>query len=119
MTIYGTYKKTDYLDDVSFIAGTDYVINFDVSNEAGDDMDISSYSLRWFLSPYEQPEYPLLEKEGTLTSSSSFKIELDNSDTATLSGIFLQQPEITDISGKKIRPGQGMVIIRKAIPSQV
>ena len=119
MTLYDDYRNTDYLDDISFIGGTDYILYFPLYNTSGNLVDINASTMIWLLSPYGQPEYPILQKEATTSGSNTFVITLNSTDTLALGGVYLQQPEITDVLGKKFRPAQGVIIIRKAIPVQL
>lgn len=118
MTVYDDYRNTDYLDDISFIAGTDFIINFPVYDNVTtkNPVDINSSSMKWLLSPYGQPEYCVLEKTATISGSSTFVVTITSRDSSVLGGVYLQQMQIIDSSGSKIRPAQGIVVIRKAIP---
>ena len=118
MTLYDDYRNTDYLDDISFIAGSDYTINFPVYDQYRTSVDISSSKMKWMLSLYGQPEYTILVKDAKTSGSTAFIVTLNSNDTIDLGGIYLQQPEISDVSGKKIRPAQGIVVIRKAISTK-
>ena len=118
MTLYNAYKQTDHLEEVAFIAGTDFSIEFKVYDDENNPLNISSFSIKWYLSPYGQPEHPILEKDCVATGDYSFKVELSSHESISLGGTYLQQPELKSASGKIIRPGQGIVLIRKAIPSQ-
>lgn len=116
MSLYDNYRNTEYLDDVSFIGGTDFSFEFPLYTEGGNAISINGATMRWFLSLYGQPEYTILEKTALNSGSSMFIVKLNPADTYYLNGVYLQQMEITDISGSKTRPAQGIVIIRKAIP---
>jgi len=122
MTLYDDYKNTDYLDDISFIAGSEQVLEFPIySMEAGNSaIPLNGSEMTWLLGLYGQPEAsPVLTKTATIdpVTGSKFIVTLTESDTINLGdNVYLQQPVITDGAGKKFRPGQGIVIIRKAIP---
>lgn len=118
MTLYDDYRNTDYLDDVSFIAGTEMVLNFPIYDDAGNTINVNGFTMKWVLGYYGQPEAtPVLQKTAVQTATHIFTVTLTESDTLALGGdIYLQQMKITDGAGKIMRPAQGIVIIRKAIP---
>ena len=116
MASYDTYRNTDYLDDVSFIAGTDFTFNFEIYDENNVAVNINASTIKWVLSLYGQPDETILQIDDfTISGTNTFVVELTADDTKDLGGVYLQQIEITDFEGKKIRPAQGIVIIRKAI----
>ena len=117
MTLYDDYRNTDYLDDVSFIAGTDFMLEFPIYDENGLPENITSSTMNWMLSLYGQPEYAILKKVAVSSGSDVFQVNLSSNDTINLGGVYLQQAEIIDVGGKKFRPSQGIVVIRKAIPT--
>lgn len=116
MARYEDYMKTDYLDTTTFIAGTDFTFRFPLYNDSNEYVNANAYSMTWLLSPYGQPEYKILQKSGVVSGSTLFIVTLDSDDTIDLGGQYLQQIVLTNIAGEKIRPAQGVVIIRKAIP---
>lgn len=117
MTLYDDYRNTDYLPDVSFIAGTEVTLKFPVKDTDGVPLSISGASMIWVLGIYGQPDYQILQKTATAYDANTFAVELSESDTLALGDvIYLQQMRVTDSSGKKMRPAQGVVVIRKAIP---
>jgi len=118
MTVYDTYRNTDYLDDISFIAGTEMILDFPIVNSDGNTVNINGFSMIWVLGYYGQPDLSaILQKTASEYNSSTFRVTLDEDDTLDLGDdIYIQQMKITDASGKIFRPAQGIVIIRKAIP---
>jgi hypothetical protein len=135
MTLYDDYRNTDYLDDLSFIAGSEISLYFPILDESGTQTTIQSYggaslplllngsplnvngaSLKWALSIYGQPDFTILEKDATVYDSNTFVVALTEDDTINLGGeIYLQQMRLTDSTGKRFRPSQGIVVIRKAV----
>lgn len=116
MTLYDTYRNTDYLDDVSFIAGSDFTFNFEIYDANNVAVNINASTIKWALSPYGQPDQTVLQIDDfTISGTYTFVVALTPSDTKNLGGVYIQQIEITDFAGKKFRPAQGIVIIRKAI----
>ncbi len=113
-----SYTELEYLEETSFIAGQDLTLRFDLYNESDAPIELSNAcTLRWMLSPYGQPEYNLLEKQGIVISGTNyFTISLQASDTYILGGIYLQQIKVTDLNGKTYR-AQGIINIQKAIQS--
>lgn len=123
MTIIDEYNKTDYLESVSFIAGSNFELEFHLlaSGDVTIGTDVPVYAggafLKWFLSPYGQPDICVLEKEVISSGNGVFSVVLDHNDTYNLGGTYIQQLEIKDISGKSFRPAQGIVVVREAIRS--
>lgn len=117
MARYEDYTQNNTLPTVSFIAGTDYTIEYTLKNQEGNYINVNAYSLKILLSPYGQPEYTILQISATTSGSTKFIANFADTDTLGLGGHYLQQAELTDIAGKKTRAGQGEVIILKAIPS--
>jgi hypothetical protein len=120
MSLYDDYRNTDYLDDVSFIGGTEFILYFPIYDaDTGNLMTINSSTATWVLGLYGNPEISpaVLQKTATIYDSHTFAVTLTENDTINLgSDIYIQQLRITDSAGKKNRPAQGIVIIRKAIP---
>lgn len=122
MSLYDKYTELSQLDDVSFIAGTDYTIEFPVYSESGARQDITSMSAKWYLAPYGQPETTIAEIDCTSVLSSgsyAFSVEIPKEINSHLGGLYTQQIEITLPNGKLMRPVQGSVIIHKAINSRL
>lgn len=114
-----TEFESNVLSNMTFIAGTDYTLTFPVYDSNGDFKDISSSTMKWLLCPYGQSDYPILEKTASLSGSSTFVVSLTNLETKDLGGVYLQQIEISNVSGCTIRPAEGVVVIKKAIPTQI
>lgn len=118
MTIYEDYSQTDSLEDVTFIAGTDFQLEFPLYNETGNAININASTMKWLLGYYNNPNIaPIIEKTGVAVNDNTFVVTLSEGDTINLGDdVYIQQMVITDTAGKKVRPAQGKVIIRKAIP---
>lgn len=124
MTLYDDYRNTDYLDDISFIAGTEITLDFPVYDTSGVPINVTTASMVWVLGLYGQPEAAPILQSGvggvpavTVTGTTTFTITLREEDTVSLGDdIYLQQIKVTDSTGKTLRPAQGIVVIRKAIP---
>lgn len=119
MSLYEAYKDSHTkFEDIVFIGGTDYHIEFPVySSTGGAPYDITSCSATWFLSPYGQPNITVAEIPCTTVGTYSFKVIIPKSTTLFLSGAYSHQLEIVLSDGKIIRPAQGTIFIREAIPS--
>lgn len=116
MTLYDAYRNTDYLDDVSFIAGSNFTLYFEIYDSNNVAVDINASTIKWALSPYGQPDQTILQiNDFTISGTNTFVVELEKEDTINLGGVYIQQIEITDFYGNQFRPAQGIVIIRKAI----
>ena len=105
------YSNLNTLDEISFIGGTYYILEFNVFDENGDPIDISSATPTWLLCYYGQPDYAVVAKSGSITGTNTFEVIIDTADTENLSGKFLQQPTITDFDGTSYIPAQGVVTI--------
>ena len=103
------------LTEFSFIAGSYQELNFDIFTTTGSPVNITTASCSWSLSPYGQPDYPVLTKSGSVVVSGSsvnrFKIALTSNDTISLYGKFVQQPVIISVPGYEYRSDQGIVTI--------
>lgn len=119
MSIYDSQKEHQ-MKDISFVAGTDYEIEFQFYvgiNPA----DVANSTCKWFLSEYGQPERviysaPCAIKLGT-NNINTFAVTIPSDITKNLYGLYLHQIELRDVEDKTIRPAQGTVNIIKAIPS--
>lgn len=105
------------LEEFSFIGGTTQYLFFDVYNSGGDAVDLSEADCSWKLRDYGNfgNNATLITKTGVLTGFNSFKITIDSTDTEDLFGKFVQQPMVIDRDGNIFTPGQGIILISKAI----
>lgn len=108
-----TYDTINSLDEIAFIAGTDYTFTFNVNDVNGNPLDITSGTAKWTLSPYGQTDYAAITKDGTISgiTSNQFSVVLLSSDTKDLYGKYIQQPIIIDFYGEEFRPAQGVITI--------
>ena len=107
------------MKDISFIAGTDYEIEFQFYvgiNPA----DVAGSTCKWLLSEYGQPESVIYSAPCTIKTNTNnintFVITIPRDITKNLYGLYLHQIELRDVEGKIIRPAQGTINIIKAIP---
>lgn len=123
---YDAYTKYNTLQEMGFIAGSEMDLEFELFDEKGNPIDLTSSSGRWFLSPYGQTEINIAEQEMTIYSQNIngqikhlMSVILPQTLTANLSGLYTQQIEIEDYSGKKYRPAKGTIVIHPAIPTNL
>jgi hypothetical protein len=113
----GTFTSisTITFPDISFIGGTYKELPFDVEDEAGNPVDISSFTFSWVLSPVGESAVSSLVKTGvfdtTVADKNRFIVYLYSYDTINLSGKFIHQPIIIGNPGYDLRNGQGYIII--------
>jgi len=118
MSLYDTYEDFHTkFEDIVFIGGTDYPIEFPIYNSSGNRQIITSYSATWFLSPYGQPDITLAEIPCITIDNYTFAVTIPKNLSLSLSGAYTHQIEIVLPDGKIVRPAQGTIIIRKGIPS--
>jgi len=111
--------QANNINEISFIAGDKQVLNFDIYDSASAAVNITSASAQWTLSRFGDPSVANLVKSGTISGSPTnrFTVTLTYNDTYNLSGIFIQQPILTDILGDIYHPGQGKVTIFPFVPT--
>ena len=114
---YITYATINSLEEFGFIAGTDYLITFDVFEGNGvTPLDMGGGSIKWLLAPYGQTSYNVLQINGTITGVGTFEVEVPSASTISLSGKYIHQPVITSFAGAKYFPGQGILLLMPSIP---
>jgi len=110
--------STTCLTETSFIGGSYKELSFKVYDASASPIDITSFTYRWILSPYGQPETSSIVKDGifdpTDPDNNKFKVYLYSYDTVNLSGKYIQQPIIVGSPGYEFRMGQGYVNITPA-----
>ena len=114
---YLTYATINSLEEFGFIAGTDYLITFNVFEANGvSPLDMGGASVKWLLAPYGQTSYNVLQINGVITGVGVFTVTVPSASTETLSGKYIHQPVITSFAGAKYRPGQGVLLLLPQIP---
>lgn len=110
------YVKINSLEDMQFIAGTDYTLIFEAYDESGDPLDVSSSTFLWKLCPYGRKDVLSVSIDGAFVEGNKFSVSIEPDDTATLEGgVYIQQPIIIDSLGKTYIPAQGIVTIVEKI----
>lgn len=106
------YSTLYNLPEISFIEGSDKILTFTVYEQDGITLqDINGSLIKWYLFPYGDSSYVLIEKDGELTTENEFAVSISRDDYVGLSGKFTQQLLITDFEGSPFRPAQGIVIV--------
>lgn len=110
------YSKLNSLKEFSFIAGTEYTLEFTVWEDDGvTPLDLAGATINWYLCPYGQPDYTALHLTGTITGTSTFKVVIPSASSISLSGKYIHQPVITSFAGSIYRPAQGVILILDGI----
>lgn len=103
------------LPEITFIGGTYKELPFDVVDNLGSPVDLTSFTFSWVLSPYGEPEISTLVKTGILDTSvitnNRFIVYLYSYDTINLSGKYIHQPIVISTPGYEFRNGQGYINI--------
>lgn len=114
---YLQYATLNSLVEFSFIAGTEFKLEFFVYESDGiTPVDLGGATIKWVLCPYGQPDYAILEINGAITDTNKFEVEILSTLSQTLSGKYLQQPVLIDFDGVEYRPAQGVITILPRIP---
>jgi hypothetical protein len=126
---YTSYASINTLEDVSFIGGSSFFLDFNIFNEAGVPIDLSGKKLEWKLAPYGQKDYNSLIKTetpyvsggitygGGVTDVDSYtkRVTLEPIDTESLSGKYIQQAVVietnVDLTTTTYKPAQGVITI--------
>ena len=104
------YSTINSLGDVFFIGGSEYILEFKVYNQAGDEANLSGATCSWKMSPFGDPDTVTLTYSGTVTGANIFQVTLLSADTLALSGKYIHQPIVVD-GGKSYRSQQGIINI--------
>jgi hypothetical protein len=112
-----SYSSINTLEEFSFVAGTEYTLSFSVVDDNGNSVSLNGGSVVWYLCPYGQTDYDAATVTGTITGTNTFTVVIPSAATLSLSGKYLQQPQVTDWTGKPFRPSQGVItIIPRIVP---
>lgn len=111
-----SYAIINSLEEIEFIAGTNFVLSFLVFDANGSPIDLTSGTAKWTLCPYGQTDFPVVTKTGVITTpTNQITVTLTTNDTKLLSGKYIQQAIIIDFAGEEYRPSQGVVTISARI----
>lgn len=110
------YDEINCLAEFIIIGGDERTLNFTVYDENGTPVSLNSATCVWKLAEYGLEDYAVVTKAGVVTGSNTWKIDLEEADTILLSGKYIQQPLVTEASGKTHPSYQGTIIILPRIP---
>lgn len=114
---YVSYSDLNSLEEISFIAGNEYTLEFTVYKDDGTPQDLGGSSVFWVMCPFGQFGINVLQKTATITGTNTFTVTLDSADTQDLDGKYIHQPVIQSFSGVESRPAQGVILVIPQIPS--
>lgn len=103
------------LPENGFIAGNRQTLQFECVDEFGVVVDLTDATVSIKLSPYGNPSYTVLSKNGSIFDSSKFSVILESEDTISLSGLYSLQPTVVDVLGNIYKPAQGTLFIQQVI----
>lgn len=109
------------LPEISFVGGETQEFNFHLKDYNGDAFDASGSSINFAICNYSNKTgTPLLSYTPTLLAdekgeASVVILNIPKEDTASLSGKFIYQITIVDVTGKSEIPNQGIMNIAKNI----
>lgn len=109
---YTSFSVINSLEEFSFIAGSQYKLEFTVYQSDGvNPMDLGGATIYWVLAPYGQPDYTVLQLTGVVTGTNTFSVTIPFGSTTLLSGKYVHQPIIKSFGGLEYHPCQGIVMI--------
>lgn len=99
------------LDPTSFIAGTEQKLSFFIYTSASIAMDLNDKDCTWEMARFGSSD-TILTKTAIVPGDpvNMMVVTLESSETASLSGKYIQQPVITSGSSQ-YRPSQGVIQI--------
>lgn len=109
------YNSPYDLAEFSMIAGSNQELTFAVYDEYGNAIDLSGATITWYLSYYGYSSAEVTKTAISGSATNNFVVYLDDSDTASLAGKFVQQYKIVDTSGSTFKPSQGLITLFPAI----
>lgn len=102
--------------DFDLFAGEDKQINFTITDDAGDPVDLTGTNAVWVLARLRSVQENLIEKTvdggGITISSNVYQVHLDEGDTDQLSGKYRHELRMIDSAGQietVLAIGQGQV----------
>lgn len=100
------------LESKAFVGGQHEPLRFSFIGDDNLPIDISGTNATWTLSNINGTiKYTQLRKEGIMSGIYAFVVYLEEVDTKSLSGKYLQQITINDQTGRPIRIAQGILKI--------
>jgi len=96
-------------------AGSNQELTFAVYDEYGNPLTLSGATITWYLSNYGSSVAVVTKTAVAGSAVNNFVVYLDDADTSTLYGKFVQQYSIVDTSGSVFRPSTGLIDIYPAL----
>ena len=118
---YTSYEDINSLENDEFVGGTDHYFDFSVVDTNGAAVNLNGATISWKMSHYGYPTSVVSKSLGSGISitgdvtDGNFEVHLLPADTEDLSGKFSHQATITDGTGEKFIPAQGVITITKEI----
>jgi hypothetical protein len=113
---YTSFSNINSLEEFSFIAGSQYTLDFTVYESDGfTPMGLGGATIYWVLAPYGQPDYRVAKITASITGTNTFTVTIPSATTATFSGKYIHQPVIISFAGKVYYPCQGIILILSKI----
>ncbi len=111
MTATFDYLNLYDLPEISFVAGSDQELVFNIYTSACALVDLSGATVTWKMTRFGNQSTALLTKTGSLTGSpvNQFIVKIDDGDTSGSYGKFLHMYSVADASGSILRPSAGII----------
>ncbi|MDD4308408.1 MAG: hypothetical protein PHU53_06340 [Thermoplasmata archaeon] len=110
---YLSYADINKLEEINFIAGSEYTIEYKVYEQSGAEANLGAATCSAKISQYGSTD-ELVSYSGTITGSNTFEIVILSADSIGWEGKYLHQPIIVE-SGKSYRSQQGVINVSGAI----
>lgn len=104
-------SELNQLADFALIAGTPETLEFFFYMNDGTPIDLSQATAKWRLCYLGQYDYSVAEIAGEIFDGNGVVVKLTTADTANLSGKYIQQPVLIDVTGQEYIYQQGIVTI--------
>jgi hypothetical protein len=115
---YTPYTAINSLAEFSFIAGSQYELDFTVYESDGiNPMDLGGATIYWVLAPYGQADHKVAKITATITGTNTFKVVIPSATSQSWSGKYIHQPVIISFAGLEYRPCQGVLLIIPQTPT--
>jgi hypothetical protein len=99
------------LEEVKFIGGTKFYLDFEIKNENGLPVDITSATCKLTVCEIGRPDVKVLTLTGTRLDNYTFRVIFLDAHTRYMWGKYIYQPILIDPDGEQYRPGQGILYI--------
>lgn len=99
------------LEEVHMIAGDEKIFYYEVYNDTGGQVDITSASCVIYIYRYGDPSHVIATLEGTSENSFTIRAVFESEKSIALQGVYQQLVEIVDIDDVMHRPALGKIVI--------